>query len=296
MTDHPQGIDLSHNPEFTTCEFYRSYADIEELINLTERMFLELSRVVNVAVQTDCRALVPPEYDFSPPLRRLDFIPAIEAVIGKKLPELHWSDSLAKLLRLFHECQLPLPFPVTLPRLLDRLSAYYLEPQCSEPTWIINHPECLSPLSKSFVHPDNQQYVSARAELFVRKTELVNCYEEENSPTEQRHKFRDQLWYHEGDLEAGIDENYLQALEWGLPPTGGWGCGVDRLCMLFSGKERIADVLPFGTLRNIVALRADSKKTTTKVRITEEGATSGALASTLLSHSPQKENSGLPDL
>ena len=254
------GIDLSHNPEFTTCEFYRSYADIEELIDTTERMFLGLSRVVNSLVHTDCRALIPPKINFSPPLPRLDFIPAIEAAIGKQLPILTSPDAQGQLLLLFNEYDIPLPSLPTLPRLLDKLSAKYLEPQCFAPTWIINHPECLSPLSKSFTHPDNQQHVSARAELFVRNTELVNCYEEENSPIEQRRKFEEQLQYHEGDPEAGIDENYLQALEWGLPPTGGWGCGIDRLCMLFSGTNRIADVLSFGTLRNVVALGRDSKK------------------------------------
>ncbi|CAD6593566.1 MAG: hypothetical protein ASARMPREDX12_007323 [Alectoria sarmentosa] len=255
-----EGIDLSHNPEFTTCEFYRSYSDIEELIDMTERMFLGLSRVINSVVLAECRVLIPPKIDFSSPLKRLDFIPAIEAAIGKQLPELKWPDAQAKLILLFNECGIPLPSLPTLPRLLDKLSAKYLESQCFDPTWIINHPECLSPLSKSFIHPDNQQCVSARAELFVRNTELVNCYEEENSPIEQRRKFENQLQYHEGDVEAGIDENYLQALEWGLPPTGGWGCGVDRLCMLFSGTNRIADVLSFGTLRNVVALGRDGKK------------------------------------
>lgn len=228
---------------------------------MTERMFLGLSRVVETLHYTHCRALSPPKLDFSPPLHRLDFIPAIEAAVGGPLPNLNWPDARDQLLLLFEEFKVPLPSPPTLPRLLDRLSAHYLEPKCFEPTWIINHPECLSPLSKSFNHPDNQQRVSARAELFVRNTELVNCYEEENSPTEQRRKFEDQLQYHEGDSEAGIDENYLQALEWGLPPTGGWGCGIDRLCMLFSGTNRIADVLPFGTLRNVVALRSDGNKT-----------------------------------
>lgn len=255
-----EGIDLSHNPEFTTCEFYRSYADIEELINTTERMFLGLSRIVTSVVHTNCRALIPPKLDFSPPLPRLDFIPAIEAAIGKQLPELTWPDAQAQLLLLFNDLNIHLPSLPTLPRLLDKLSAKYLEPQCFGPTWIINHPECLSPLSKSFIHPDNQQRVSARAELFVRNTELVNCYEEENSPIEQRRKFENQLQYQEGDPGAELDENYLQALEWGLPPTGGWGCGIDRLCMLFSGTNRIADVLSFGTLRNVVSLGRGGKK------------------------------------
>jgi len=243
LTDIIQGIDRNHNPEFTTCEFYRTYADLEELINTTEAMFLRLSRVVATLVQTSCRSLRPIAADFSPPYPRLDFIPAIEAAIGRKLPVLTSPEAQAVLLQLCNEKGIALPSLPTVPRLLDKLSVVFIEPQCIAPTWIVNHPECLSPLSKS-----------------VHKQEFVNTYEEENSPTEQRRKFEEQLLYHEGDAEAGVDENYLQALEWGLPPTGGWGCGVDRLCMHFSGSNRIADVLSFGTLQNVVSLRQIDKK------------------------------------
>lgn len=254
-----EGIDLNHNPEFTTCEFYQTYADIEALMKMTETMFLGLSRVVDALVQMDCRSLPRTNIAFSPPYKRLDFIPAIEVAIGSRLPDLVLSDSQPQLIALFNQHDIPLPTSPTIPRLLDKLSATYLEPQCMEPTWIVNHPECLSPLAKSFVHPDDQQRVAARAELFIDKQEFVNTYEEENSPTEQRRKFQDQLRFLGGDPEASIDESYLQALEWGLPPTGGWGCGIDRLCMLFAGTKRIADVLPFGTLRNVVSLRQGSK-------------------------------------
>ncbi len=226
---------------------------------MTETMFLNLSRVVDALLYTSCRSLQPVTTDFSPPYRRLDFIPAIETEIGRKLPVLTSPEAQAALLQLFSEKGIPLPPIPTVPRLLDKLSSEYLESQCVAPTWIINPPECLSPLSKSFDHPDNHQRVAARAELFVNKQEFVNTYEEENSPIEQRRKFQEQLIHHEGDPESGVDESYLQALEWGLPPTGGWGCGIDRLCMLFSGSTRIADVLSFGTLRNVVSLGQPGK-------------------------------------
>jgi lysyl-tRNA synthetase class 2 len=118
----------------------------------------------------------------------------------------------------------------------------------------------MSPLSKSFIHPTapNAQPVAARAELFVLGREIVNCYEEENSPFEQRRKFMVQQAYASGeagiaidDEAMSVDEDYLKTLEWGLPPTGGWGCGIDRLVMLFAGKERIGDVLSFGSLRAV---------------------------------------------
>jgi lysyl-tRNA synthetase class 2 len=112
----------------------------------------------------------------------------------------------------------------------------------------------MAPLSKSFLCPRTNQSVSARAELFIQNRELANMYEEENSPFEQRAKFIQQAKWRDDENRAMVDESYLEALEWGLPPTGGWGCGVDRLVMVFSGAKRISDVLAFGSLRNVVNL------------------------------------------
>ncbi|KAL2039356.1 hypothetical protein N7G274_008024 [Stereocaulon virgatum] len=254
-----EGIDLNHNPEFTTCEFYRTYTGLEELMSMTETMLARLSRVVSTTIQYECRNIMPQQIDFSPPYSSLDFIPAIETAIGRSLPNLTSQEAKSELLALFDAQGITRPSSPTVPRLLDKLSSTYLEPQCERPTWIINHPECLSPLSKSFNHPNNQQRVAARAELFIKKQELVNTYEEENSPTVQRGKFVEQLSYRADDLETVVNESYLQALEWGLPPTGGWGCGIERLCMLFAGTNRIADVLSFGTLRNVVARPQSSR-------------------------------------
>jgi lysyl-tRNA synthetase class 2 len=113
----------------------------------------------------------------------------------------------------------------------------------------------MSPLAKHFVCEKTGRIVSARAELFIQGREFANMYEEENSPFAQEDKFAAQRELRGGDTEAMVgDEGYVRALEWGLPPTGGWGCGIERLVMLFAGRERIADVLPFGHLRNVVAL------------------------------------------
>jgi tRNA synthetases class II (D, K and N) len=210
------------------------------------------------------RSIMPPialrARFFKGPYPQLDFIPALNKVLGLKLPNLDAESAARELISIFQVKEVALPAHPTLPRLLDKLSATYLEPQCDEPTWIINYPECLSPLSKSFPHPspDVAQPVAARAELFVRGREIVNCYEEENSPFEQRRKFMMQQEY--ADTSAGrtrdsetmeVDEAYLKALEWGLPPTGGWGCGIDRLVMLLTEKQRINDVLTFGNLRSV---------------------------------------------
>lgn len=246
---------MAHNPEFTTCEFYRTYADLEELIETTERMICGLAKLPGLYKSLNSQLSIP-----RPSFPRLDFIPELEAAINRPVPDLASQDAVPELLQIFKNFDIALPHSPTLPRLLDKLSAVYLEPKCSAPTFIINHPECLSPLSKSFIHPKTKQRVAARAELFIKGHEIVNTYEEENSPAQQRRKFVEQLLYRDEENTAtSIDENYLQALEWGLPPTGGWGCGIDRLCMLLSGTNRIGDVLPFGTLRNVVSLGHSNK-------------------------------------
>ncbi|PGH14193.1 lysine-tRNA ligase [Helicocarpus griseus UAMH5409] len=251
-----EGLDKTHNPEFTTCEFYHAFADLESLISLTESIFAGLSQHILTLNQT-LGTLNPTTASFAIPFRRLDFIPDLEKAMGRKLPNLSAfpEDATTSILDLFSNLDLPVPANPTLPRLLDRLCATYLEPQCKDPTFITNHPECLSPLSKSFTHPTCGQVVAARAELFIDEREVVNTYEEENSPFEQRRKFEMQLSFQgEAERETGegkMDESYLQALQWGLPPTGGWGCGIDRLCMMFTGARRIGDVLSFGNLRSV---------------------------------------------
>jgi lysyl-tRNA synthetase class 2 len=157
---------------------------------------------------------------------------------------------------MFDDISITVPPNPTLPRLLDTLAEEYIEPLCINPTFITHHPEALSPLSKSYVCPTTKQRIASRVELFINSREYVNAYEEENSPFEQRRKFMQQLEFHSEIAEGGreVDESYLEVLEWGMPPTGGWGCGLDRLVMLFANKKRIADVLPFGTLRNVVSI------------------------------------------
>lgn len=261
-----EGLDKTHNPEFTTCEFYVAHLNIEQLIAYTEIIL----RGVATHLSRNAPPIIPEKAIFSEfrthpdkGFPRLDFIPALSEALGEPLPSLMAPSARVDIISLFTKHDIPVPEPPTLPRLLDKLSSHFLESQCHTPTWIINPPECLSPLSKSFTHPTapNNQTVAARAELFVRSKEIVNCYEEENSPFEQRRKFVDQQRYsHVDDSPASnriddeamqVDEDYIRALEWGLPPTGGWGCGIDRLVMLMTGLERIGDVLSFGNLRAV---------------------------------------------
>lgn len=248
-----EGLDATHNPEFTSCEFYKSFADIEELIGMTESLLTGLASHVNELIETRLVSLIPIDAaNWTAPFQRIKFIPALERAIGRTLPDLEAPDAGEKLTAIYADLSIKLPDSPTLPRLLDELASIYLEPSCGVPTFIMHHPACMAPLAKAFIDPATNQLVSARVELFMQHKEIANMYEEENSPIEQRRKFVQQLQWKDAENEAIVDESYLEALTWGLPPTGGWGCGIDRLCMMMSGATRISDVLSFGSLKHVV--------------------------------------------
>ncbi|KAL5120424.1 mitochondrial lysine-tRNA synthetase [Pleosporales sp. CAS-2024a] len=248
-----EGVDNTHNPEFSTCEFYEVGATLSDVIARTEQLMHGLHKEVEALRSRYFPTLLAPDVDFTGPFAQLPFIPTIEKESGKKLPDLSSPTASDEVLEMFRALDIAGPPNPTLPRLLDTLAEQYIEPLCVKPTFITHHPEALSPLSKSYLDPVTSQRVASRVELFINGREYVNAYEEENSPFEQRRKFMQQLDFH-AHGQGALDESYLEALEWGMPPTGGWGCGLDRLVMLFASKKRIADVLPFGTLRNVVSI------------------------------------------
>ncbi|KAI1355368.1 hypothetical protein F5Y01DRAFT_270192 [Xylaria sp. FL0043] len=263
-----EGLDTTHNPEFTTCEFYSAYFNLTELIQVTESLITRLHHDVDQVIATRLTSLEKPRFSIpNSQWKQVEFIPALEEALGFRFPDLSESDALEKLTSLLAEHHSSLETSgMVLNKLLDHLAASYLEDaSLNQPLFIMNHPACMSPLSKSFICPKTGQLVSARAELFIGGREIANMYEEENDPFEQRRKFELQLESKSrssvGDEEgpAEIDESYVQALQHGLPPTGGWGCGVDRLVMLFSGASRIGDTLAFGSLKNVVSLSQAAK-------------------------------------
>ncbi|KAF4125135.1 lysyl-tRNA synthetase, class II [Geosmithia morbida] len=287
-----EGIDATHNPEFTMCEFYSAYSNLADLINETEELLGGLAERAAQLIDTELTSLPRLDMDrFKRPFKQVEFVPALEDALGFRLPKLSSEDALPELLVALKLADVSVPgeVPSTLPKLLDRLAAMYLEPQSFEqPVFITHHPSCMSPLSKSFVCPTTFQLVSARAELFVGGRELANMYEEENDPEEQKRKLathRNLVNKPDGSVaievppqshpqdEAEIegietdvdgetsplDQSFIKALDYGLPPTGGWGCGVERLVMLFSGAKRISDCLSFGTLKNVVGLSAENE-------------------------------------
>lgn len=262
-----EGLDATHNPEFTMCEFYQAYADLPSLISLTTDLVQSLaswSREVHERLRSVSSETLDPAYFAR--FEQVEFIPALEEALKIKLPDLTDENALSSLQDVLRtELGLEVDGGMSLNKLLDDLASKYLEPKSQDnPLFIIHHPSCMSPLSKSFTCPTTGQLVSARAELFVKGREIANMYEEENSPFEQRRKFELQVQARNAndpeEGEAVVDEAYIQALEHGLPPTGGWGCGIDRLVMLFSGATRISDTLSFGSLRNVVAASQVSKR------------------------------------
>ncbi|KAJ2346113.1 hypothetical protein GGH92_003747, partial [Coemansia sp. RSA 2673] len=140
------------------------------------------------------------------------------------------------------------PLPHTMPRLLDRLIGHYIEPLCTQPTFLLNHPAIMSPLAKS---NDAANTTAARFELFVNGKELVNAYEELNDPREQRQRFALQAADREaGDMEVPpFDSEFCDALEFALPPTAGWGMGVDRVIALLAGVRHLRETIAFPIMR-----------------------------------------------
>ena len=277
-----EGIDGTHNPEFTMCEFYSAYTNLGDLVRRTEEMLSGLARHCHELISTQLTALPPVDPKlYAAPFKYLEFVPALEKKLGFHLPNLATENALPDMITVLTLAGINIPggAPSSLPKLLDRLAGIYLEPLSMEgPLFITHHPACMSPLSKSFICPKTGQEVSARAELFVGGRELANMYEEENNPDLQLRKmveYRRKIdtptssvvdevaqveevpRTSEEDEEAPpVDMSYIQALRTGLPPTGGWGCGIERLVMLFSGSKRISDCLSFGTLKNVVNLNA----------------------------------------
>ncbi|KAK3713323.1 mitochondrial lysine-tRNA synthetase [Vermiconidia calcicola] len=260
-----EGVDATHNPEFHICEFYEAFATLDDLMKRTEDLLCMIATSMGELWDAKRHRIsaLPEPPAFTYPFKRIEFLPTLQEQLGPNhtLPDLTSDPAAAaeSLISIFRAKDLSIPSNPTLPRLLDALSSHYLERLSkTQPVFITHHPASLSPLSKHFTCSKTNQLISARAELFIHGREIANMYEEENSPFSQRQKFLEQLQYRnidgEGDGHKGVDESYLEALEWGLPPTGGWGCGMDRLVMLFAGRERIGEVLAFGGLRNVVGV------------------------------------------
>jgi len=238
-----EGIDHSHNPEFTSCELYMAYSDYTGLMALTNNMFKELTKKLNLSGRANLA-----EVDFSSDYQRLEFLPAIESAVNAKLPDpdqLTSDDSFRFLVDLCSSKELVVQAPVTVPRMLDKLAANFVEPNLQQPTFLVDHPIIMSPLAKS--KPENNS-LAERFELFAGGLELCNAYTELNDPEIQRTNLAAQAGLL--DPEAMLpDEGFCRALEYGLPPTAGWGCGIDRLTALLTNNTNIRETITFPLIK-----------------------------------------------
>ncbi|PYI11338.1 lysine--tRNA ligase KRS1 [Aspergillus sclerotiicarbonarius CBS 121057] len=244
-----EGIDLTHNPEFTTCEMYWAYADVYDVMNLTEELVSGLVKHITGGYETTFHTQTGETYNvnWKAPWRRVEMIPALEEATGETFPpgdQLHTAETNEFLKRVLKKTGVECSPPMTNARMLDKLVGEFIEETCVNPTFISGHPQMMSPLAK--YHRQNVG-LCERFEAFVCKKEIVNAYTELNDPFDQRLRFEEQARQKDqGDDEAQIiDENFCTSLEYGLPPTGGWGMGIDRLVMFLTDNYSIKEVLAF---------------------------------------------------
>ena len=237
-----EGVSTQHNPEFTMLEFYQAYADYRDLMALTEELFLH---VVQTTCGSDRVTYQGQELRFAPPWPRLSVEEALVQLGGLRPDEVRTAEGLRAAAVARH---VPVNPTWGWAKLLMELFEALGEARCVQPTFITDFPSELSPLAKA--RPDDPRYVQ-RFELYIAGMEVANAYSELNDPREQRRRFEAQVLAREaGDEEAQyLDEDFLRALEYGLPPTAGEGIGIDRLVMLLTDSASIRDVILFPLLR-----------------------------------------------
>jgi lysyl-tRNA synthetase, class II len=238
-----EGMDRTHNPEFTMLEFYQAYADYTDMMSLTEEM---VAGAVQETLGTLAVARGGITLNFTPPFPRVSFIEGVRERSGLDLRIATDQEMRAVLLR--SGAQPEAVNELAGGRLQDEVFKTVLEPHLVQPTFVIDYPKPLSPLAKEHRHDPE---LTERFELFIGGRELANGFSELNDPDDQRRRFEDQVRQRAaGDEEAhSYDADYIRALEYGMPPAGGVGVGIDRLVMILADRPSIRDVIIFPAMR-----------------------------------------------
>merc|ERR1719204_2858038 len=249
-----EGIDLTHNPEFTTCEVYWAYKDYHDLMAVTEDMISGMVKHIcgsfKIKYHPDPKD-PSKEYDidFTPPWKRFPMVETIEDRAKVKIPRPLDSEECNKfLVKLCEKYEIECPPPLTTMRLMDKLTEHFIESQIISPAFITEHPTIMSPLAK---YHRSKPDVTERFEAFIAKKEICNAFTELNNPVVQRERFVAQMEDKKASDDEAMehDEDFCVALEHGLPPTAGWGCGIDRMTMFLTDSNNIKEVLLFPQMK-----------------------------------------------
>ena len=244
-----EGLDTRHNPEFTLMELYQAYTDYHGMMDLTENLYRFVAQEVLGTTHIVYKGI---EMDLGKPFERLTMVDAV-----KKYVNVDWNEveTLEQARAIAKEHNIAYEERHKKGDILNLFFEEYVEEHLLQPTFIMDHPIEISPLTKK--KPENPEYVE-RFEFFMNGWEMANAYSELNDPIDQRERFKEQdALADAGDEEANhTDEDFLNALEIGMPPTGGIGFGIDRMCMLLTGAEAIRDVLLFPTMKSVGAAAA----------------------------------------
>ena len=239
-----EGLDTRHNPEFTLMELYQAYTDYHGMMDLTENLYRFVAQEVLGTTHIVYKGI---EMDLGKPFERITMVDAVKKYAGvdwNEVKDLEQARVIAK------EHNIEFEERHKKGDILNLFFEEYVEEHLLQPTFVMDHPIEISPLTKK--KPENPEYVE-RFEFFMNGWEMANAYSELNDPIDQRERFKAQEeLLAQGDDEANTtDEDFMNALEIGMPPTGGIGFGIDRMCMLLTGAEAIRDVLLFPTMKSI---------------------------------------------
>ena len=241
-----EGLDTRHNPEFTLMELYQAYTDYHGMMDLTENLYRYVAQEVLGTTKISYNGI---EMDLGKPFERITMLDAVKKYSGVDFNEIHTLEE-ARAAADEHHVQYEERHKKG--DILNLFFEEFVEDHLIQPTFVMDHPVEISPLTKK--KPENPDYVE-RFEFFMNGWEMANAYSELNDPIDQRERFKAQEeLLAQGDEEANTtDEDFMHALELGMPPTGGIGFGIDRMCMLLTGAEAIRDVLLFPTMKSMGA-------------------------------------------
>ena len=247
-----EGLDTRHNPEFTLMELYQAYTDYHGMMDLTENLYRFVAQEVLGTTKIVYNGI---EMDLGKPFERITMVDAVKKYSGVDFNEIH---TLEEARAVAKEKNIAFEERHKKGDILNLFFEEFVEEHLLQPTFVMDHPVEISPLTKK--KPENPEYTE-RFEFFMNGWEMANAYSELNDPIDQRERFKAQEeQFAAGDEEANhTDEDFLNALEIGMPPTGGIGFGIDRMCMLLTDSAAIRDVLLFPTMKSLDAKKGENK-------------------------------------